>query len=74
MNKDMYSRRKSCPFSGKGNVEIDYKDVALLMKYISPDRGKIIPSRISGVSRKFQRKLAKSIKNARRLALLPYIP
>jgi small subunit ribosomal protein S18 len=50
---------------------IDYKDVALLRKYIS-DRGKIRSRRVTGVSVQDQRKLAKAIKNAREMALLPY--
>ena len=51
--------------------EIDYKDTALLRKYIS-DRGKIRARRVTGVSVQDQRKLAKAIKNAREMALLPY--
>lgn len=50
---------------------IDYKDVALLKKYIS-ERGKILPRRVSGTSAKAQRKLTVAIKRARNLALLPY--
>ena len=50
---------------------IDYKDVALLRKFIS-DRGKIRSRRITGVSVQEQRELAKAIKNAREMALLPY--
>lgn len=51
--------------------EIDYKDTALLRKFIS-DRGKIRARRVTGVSVQEQRKLAKAIKNAREMALLPY--
>ncbi len=51
--------------------EIDYKDTALLRKFIS-DRGKIRARRVTGVSVQDQRKLAKAIKNAREMALLPY--
>ncbi|OIP33335.1 MAG: 30S ribosomal protein S18 [Deltaproteobacteria bacterium CG2_30_63_29] len=50
---------------------IDYKDVQLLKRFLSP-RGKILPSRITGVSAKYQRKLAKAIKRARHIALLPF--
>lgn len=64
-------RPKSCPFSGKNAPKIDYKDVNLLRRSIS-ERGKIMPSRISAVSAKMQRKLAVAIKRARYLALLPY--
>lgn len=64
-------RPKSCPFSGKNAPKIDYKDVNLLRRSVS-ERGKIMPSRISAVSAKMQRKLAIAIKRARYLALLPY--
>ncbi len=65
-------RRKSCPFSGPNAPAIDYKDVKLLSRYIS-ERGKIVPSRISSVSAKKQRELARAIKRARFLGLLPYV-
>ena len=69
---DMKSRRQKVdPFAGdKINMQ-DYKDVALLKKYIS-ERGKILPRRVSGTSAKAQRKLTVAIKRARNLALLPY--
>jgi small subunit ribosomal protein S18 len=50
---------------------IDYKDTALLRKFIS-DRGKIRARRVTGVSSQQQRQIAKAIKNAREMALLPY--
>ncbi|MEO0393197.1 MAG: 30S ribosomal protein S18 [Pseudomonadota bacterium] len=65
-------RRKTCPFSGDAAPAIDYKDVRLLSRYIS-ERGKIVPSRITAVSAKKQRELAKAIKRARFLSLLPYV-
>jgi small subunit ribosomal protein S18 len=65
-------RRKVCPFSGANAPKIDYKDVKLLQRYVS-ERGKIVPSRITAVSAKKQRELAKAIKRARYLALLPYV-
>ena len=65
-------RRKTCPFSGADASKIDYKDIKLLQRYIS-ERGKIVPSRISAVSAKKQRELAKAIKRARNLALLPFV-
>ena len=65
-------RHKSCPFSGEGAPKIDYKDVRLLQRYLS-EQGKIMPSRISIVSMKKQRILARAIKRARFLALLPYV-
>ena len=70
-NKPFFRRKKSCPFSGEGSAEIDYKDVRTLQKFIS-ERGKIIPSRITAVSTKKQRELAIAIKRARFLGLLPY--
>ena len=70
--KPFFRRRKSCPFSGPKALKIDYKDVRLLERFIS-ERGKIVPSRITAVSAKKQRKLAQAIKRARTLALLPYI-
>ncbi|MDD5585463.1 MAG: 30S ribosomal protein S18 [Alphaproteobacteria bacterium] len=67
-----FGRRKSCPFAGPHAPKIDYKDVRLLGRFIS-ERGKIVPSRISGVSAKKQRLLQLAIKRARFLALLPYV-
>ena len=69
--KPFFRRRKSCPFSTDDAPKIDYKDVKLLQRYIS-ERGKIVPSRITAVSAKKQRELARAIKRARFLALLPY--
>jgi small subunit ribosomal protein S18 len=64
--------RKSCPFSMPGAPKIDYKDVNLLRRFVS-ERGKAMPSRITAVSTKKQRELIKAIKQARFLALLPYV-
>ena len=65
-------RRKSCPFSGPNAQKIDHKDIKLLQRFVS-ERGKIVPSRITAVSAKKQRELARAIKRARFLALLPYV-
>ena len=65
------NKGKRCPFAS-GEQRIDYKDPRMLQKYITA-HGKMIPSRISFVSAKKQRELAKAIKNARFLALLPYV-
>ena len=70
--RPFYRRRKSCPFSGPNAPVIDYKDVRLLSRFLS-ERGKIVPSRITAVSAKKQRELARAIKRARFLALLPYV-
>ena len=69
--RPFHRRRKTCPFSGDKAPKIDYKDVRLLGRYVS-ERGKIVPSRITAVSAKKQRELAKAIKRARFLGLLPY--
>ncbi len=70
--KPFFRRKKSCPFAGPDAPVIDYKDVRLLQGFMS-ERGKIVPSRITAVSGKKQRELAKAIKRARFLALLPYV-
>jgi small subunit ribosomal protein S18 len=70
--RPFFRRRKSCPFSGKNAIKIDYKDTRMLQRFIS-ERGKIVPSRITAVSTKKQRELAQAIKRARFLALLPYL-
>ena len=70
--RPFFRRRKSCPFSGKDAPKIDYKDVRLLQGFVS-ERGKIVPSRITAVSTKKQRELARAIKRARHIGLLPYV-
>ena len=72
MGRPFFRRRKSCPFSGANAPVIDYKDVRLLQGFVS-ERGQIVPSRITAVSGKKQRELAKAIKRARHLGLLPYL-
>ena len=71
MARPFFRRRKTCPFSGKNAPTIDYKDVRLLQGFMS-ERGKIVPSRITGTKARYQRQLATAIKRARYLALLPY--
>jgi small subunit ribosomal protein S18 len=66
-----YRRRKFCRFTAENVVEIDYKDLDTLKNYIT-ETGKIVPSRITGTSAKYQRQLARAVKRARALALLPY--
>ena len=65
------SRRKFCYFKENGITDINYKDVKLLKRFIT-DQGKIIPRRVTGTSSKMHRKLVRSIKQARNIALLPY--
>ena len=69
--RPFFRRRKSCPFTGANAPKIDYKDTKLLQRYIS-ERGKIVPSRITAVSAKKQRELARAIKRARFIGLMPY--
>jgi small subunit ribosomal protein S18 len=66
-----FRRRKFCRFTAEGITEIDYKDTIMLKQYIG-ESGKIVPSRITGTKARYQRQLAKAIKHARYLALLPY--
>ncbi|MCP3674497.1 MAG: 30S ribosomal protein S18 [Gammaproteobacteria bacterium] len=66
-----FRRRKFCRFTAEGVVEIDYKDLATLKNYVT-ETGKIVPSRITGTKAKYQRQLARAVKRARFLALLPY--
>lgn len=66
-------RRKVCAFCADKNIVIDYKDTARLSRYIS-ERGKIDPRRRSGTCARHQRMLATAIKQARLIALLPFVP
>ena len=70
-NSPFEDRKKFCPFSQKNSPKIDYKDVKMLLRYIS-EKGKITPSRITNVSSKKQKELAKAIKRARYLSLMSY--
>ena len=62
-------KKKYCRFKRSGIKYIDYKDPEFLKKFL----GKILPRRITGTSLKFQRRVAKAVKRARHLALLPYV-
>jgi len=66
-----YRRPKVDPFEADKSLVIDYKDTALLKRFLTPE-GKIRPRRQTGVNARNQRKLAKAVKRARHLALLPY--
>ena len=66
-----FRRKKYCRFTAEGIKEIDYKDLMILKGNIT-ENGKIVPSRITGTSAKYQRQLATAIKRARFLALIPY--
>ena len=65
-------KRRSCPFTAAGVKHIDYKDLETLSRFIT-ERGKIIPRRITGVSARYQQKLVTAIKQARYMALLPFV-
>ena len=65
-------RKKYCRFKKSKIKYVDYKDPIFLKKFLN-EQGKILPRRITGTSLKFQRKVAKSIKRARHIALLPYV-
>lgn len=64
-------RRRVCRFCAEKIDYIDYKDQKLLSTFI-PERGKIIPRRISGTCATHQRMLAQAVKRARNAAILPY--
>ena len=64
-------KKKVCQFCKEKATGVDYKDTALLRKFIS-DRGKIRARRVTGVSVQEQRLIANAVKNAREMALLPY--
>jgi ribosomal protein S18 len=72
--KETYGRkpkRKACYFCVEKIDYIDYKDVELLKRFLS-DKGKIRPRRVTGNCAQHQKRLAKAIKNAREMALIPY--
>lgn len=71
MAQRFVTKRKPCPFAAANVKEIDYKDIETLKNYVT-ESGKIVPARISGVSTKYQRQLAKAIRRARLMALIPY--
>jgi small subunit ribosomal protein S18 len=67
----MRRQKKADPFAESRNRYVDYKDDRLLSRFIT-ETGKILPSRLSGSTARHQRQLAKAIKKARYLALIPY--
>ena len=70
--RPMHRRKKVCIFCQDKVTEIDYKDVAKLIKFIS-ERAKILPRRVSGTCALHQRQLTVAVKRARQMALLPYV-
>jgi small subunit ribosomal protein S18 len=65
------TRRKVCKFCADKDAYIDYKDTKILITFIT-ERGKIVPSRISGNCAKHQRALTTAVKRARVIAMLPF--
>ena len=64
-------KKKICQMcAGKS---VDYKDVDIVKKYVSADKGKILPRRMSGACAKHQRHIAEQIKYSRFMALIPYV-
>ena len=66
-----FTRPKVCQFCGDKKLVIDYKNSDLLRRYVD-DTGKIRPRRQTGACSKHQREVAKAVKNARHIALLPF--
>lgn len=66
------ARRKSCPYCREKIDQVDYKDIGVLRRFVS-DRGKIRSRRITGACRRHQNQIARAVKRAREIALLPYV-
>jgi len=69
--KTFFTKKKVCKFCIQ-KLKIDYKDADSLRRFIT-ERGKILPRRITGTCAKHQRALAAAIKQARIIALLPFV-
>lgn len=68
---DFKKRKKICQMcAGKS---VDYKDVDVMKKYISQDKGRILPRRMTGTCAKHQRHVANEVKKARFMALIPFV-
>ena len=66
------NKKKYCRFKKSGIKYIDYKDPEFLKNFLN-EQGRILPRRITGTSLKFQRRIARAVKRARHLALLPFV-
>ena len=66
------NKKRYCRFKKSGIKYIDYKDPEFLKKFLN-EQGRILPRRITGTSLKFQRRIARAVKRARHLALLPFV-
>jgi len=71
-NSPFVKKKKTCPFTAVKVKTIDYKDLETLRQFVT-ERGKILPRRITGVSHFYQKILKKAIKQARHMALLPFV-
>ena len=65
-------KKKYCRFKKLGIKYIDYKDADFLMRFVN-EQGKILPRRLTGTSLKYQKKVARAVKRARHIALMPYV-
>ena len=65
-------RKKVCPLCADKNLALDYKNADQLKKFIN-DKGKILPRRMTGACAKHQRYIAKQVKRARFMALIPFV-
>lgn len=70
--KKVFIRKKKCRFCTDKVAAIDYKDVALMKKMVS-EKGKILPSRLTGTCARHQKRLGRAIKRARFIALIPFV-
>ena len=66
------TRRRPCPYCREKIDQVDYKDISMLRRFVS-ERGKIRSRRITGACRRHQSQIARAVKRARELALLPYV-
>lgn len=71
MAEGFRKRKKICQMCAK--KEVNYKNVDVIKKYISADKGKMLPRRITGACSKHQRHIATQIKYARFMALIPFV-
>lgn len=71
MINDILAKKKTCHFCANGILEIDYKNTQLLQRFLS-SYARILPKRRTGTCAKHQRQLARAVKRARTMALLPY--
>ena len=65
-------KKKYCRFKKSGIKYIEYKDPDFLLKFVN-EQGKLLPRRLTGTSLKYQRKVARAVKRARHIAIMPYV-